>query len=74
MFLSDVRTVRIISEPKSINPGVVKLMLDAGMHIETVSHLSFISREIHSSTISRCFLVLPSRIRNPQIHTIISYF
>ena len=38
MFLADHRTYRIIGEPKRSNPGVVKLSLDAGMHLDTVSY------------------------------------
>ena len=37
MFLSDHRTFRVVGEPKRSNPGVVKLSLDAGMHLDTVS-------------------------------------
>ena len=37
MFLSDPRTERIVAEPKASNTSVMKLILNSGMHIETVS-------------------------------------
>lgn len=37
MFLADPRTQRIICEPKQSNPAILRVMSDAGMHVETVS-------------------------------------
>ena len=36
IFLADPRTAKIIGEPKRINGAIIKMSINAGMHLQTV--------------------------------------
>jgi len=41
VFLSDPRTVRIFGEPKANNPAIIKMSLDAGMHVQSTFYFPY---------------------------------
>lgn len=65
MFLADPRTHRIICEPKQSNPAILKVMSDAGMHVETVSYSCYARFPVQTILIQNFYSrsISPTNIR-----------